>query len=207
MKSLETQNRKTDEERNQGPTDDRSISVSVGISTGPSGVTRHARIGSPVQCARSQSPSECSKTITSVDGLHQFGNQRRNVRPMEEGSRNGGITNTRMSECEIAVSNGPRSVPHNGRFLRHRFSPKPKVVATQNSLPKRNHIAKEAVSAALQTKTRQRSERRRKPNGAPRTKPRPCVKTMLGGTELPIRPQSPRDSDARRPAKVRRQIP
>ena len=120
MKSLETQNRKTDEERNQGPTDDRSISVSVGISTGPSGVTRHARIGSPVQCARSQSPSECSKTITSVDGLHQFGNQQRNVRPMEEGSRNGGITNTRMSECEIAVSNGPRSVPHNGRFLRHR---------------------------------------------------------------------------------------
>ena len=50
-------------------------------------------------------------------------------------------------------------VPDNGRFLRHRFSPKPKVIATQNSLPKRNHVAKEAVSAALQTRTRQRSER------------------------------------------------
>ena len=47
---------------------------------------------------------------------------------------------------------------HNGRFLRRRFSPKPKVIATQNSLPKRNHVAKEAVSAAWQAKTRQRSE-------------------------------------------------
>ena len=36
----------------------------------------------------------------------------------------------------------------NGRFLRHRFSPKPTSVATTNSLPKRNHVAKEAVSAA-----------------------------------------------------------
>ena len=69
--------------------------------------------------------------------------------------------------------------PHNGRFLRHRFSPKPKVIASQNSLPKRNHVAKEAVSAARQTKTRQRSERTCKPNDAPKTKPRPCVKTML----------------------------
>ena len=69
--------------------------------------------------------------------------------------------------------------PHNGRFLRHRFSPKPKVYATPDSLPKRKHVAKEAVSAALQTRTRQRSERRFKPNDAPKTKPRPCVKTML----------------------------
>ena len=53
---------------------------------------------------------------------------------------------------------------YNGRFLRHRFSPKPKVIATPNSLPKRNHVAKEAVSAAWQTKTRQRSERICKPN-------------------------------------------
>ena len=51
------------------------------------------------------------------------------------------------------------SRPHNGRFLRHRFSPKPTSVATQNSLPKRDHVAKEAVSTALQTKTRQRSDR------------------------------------------------
>ena len=51
-------------------------------------------------------------------------------------------------------------VPDNGRFLRHRFSPKPKVIATQISLPKRNHVAKEAVSAAWQTRMRQRSERR-----------------------------------------------
>ena len=70
-------------------------------------------------------------------------------------------------------------LPHNGRFLRHRFSPKPKSVATPNTLPKRNHVAKQAVSAAWQTKTRQRSERICKPNDAPKTKPRPCVKTML----------------------------
>ena len=79
--------------------------------------------------------------------------------------------------CELDES-GDGSSP-NGRFLRHRFSPKPKVIATQSSLPKRNHVAKEAVSAAWQTKTRQRSERISKPNDAPKTKPRPCVKTML----------------------------
>ena len=49
----------------------------------------------------------------------------------------------------------------------------------KNSLPKRTHVAKEAVSAARQTKTRQRSERICKPNDASTTKPRPCVKTML----------------------------
>ena len=67
----------------------------------------------------------------------------------------------------------------NGRFLRHRFSPKPKVIATLFSLPKIDHVAKEAVSAAWQTRTRQRSERICKPNDAPKTKPRLCVKTML----------------------------
>ena len=67
----------------------------------------------------------------------------------------------------------------NGRFLRHRFLPKPTNVATPISLPKRIHVAKEAVSAARQTKTRQWSERCCKPNDAPRTKPRPCVKPML----------------------------
>ena len=72
----------------------------------------------------------------------------------------------------------------NGRFLRHRFSPKPKVIATTNSLPKRNHVAKEAVSAAWETRTRKRSEQRGKPNDAPKTKPRPCVKTMLCVGEL-----------------------
>ena len=36
-------------------------------------------------------------------------------------------------------------VAANGSFLRHRFSPKPTSVATPNSLPKRNHVAKEAV--------------------------------------------------------------
>ena len=49
-------------------------------------------------------------------------------------------------------------MPDNGRFLRHRFSPKPTSVATSNSLPKRNHVAKEAVSAAWQTKARHRSD-------------------------------------------------
>ena len=72
-----------------------------------------------------------------------------------------------------------RSASHNVRFLRHRFLPKTTSVATPNSLPKRNHIAKEAVSAAWQTKTRHRSGRCSKPNDAPRAKPRPCVKTML----------------------------
>ena len=76
---------------------------------------------------------------------------------------------------------------HIGRFLRHRSSPKPTSVATPNSLPKRNHIAKEAVSAAWQTKTRHRSERQSKPNDAPKTKPRPCVKTMLADSERPAR--------------------
>ena len=77
------------------------------------------------------------------------------------------------------------ALTHNGRFLRHRFSPKSNVIATQNSLPKRKRVAKEAVTAAWQTKTRQQSERHRKPNDAPITKPRPCVKTMLcGGTAV-----------------------
>ena len=67
----------------------------------------------------------------------------------------------------------------NGRFLRHRFSPKPTNAATEMSLPKCNPAAKEAVSAALQTRTRQRSGRICKPNDLPKTKPRPCVKTML----------------------------
>ena len=58
--------------------------------------------------------------------------------------------------CELDES-GDGSSP-NGRFLRHRFSMKAKVIATQISLPKRNQVAKEAVSAALQTRTRQRSE-------------------------------------------------
>ena len=44
---------------------------------------------------------------------------------------------------------------------------------------KRNNVAKEAVSAAWQTGTRQRSERICNPKDAPRTKPRLCVKTML----------------------------
>ena len=55
---------------------------------------------------------------------------------------------------------------------------------------KRNHVAKEAVSAAWQTSTRQRSERICKPNDAPKTKPRPCVKTMLHDAELPVRSPS-----------------
>ena len=87
--------------------------------------------------------------------------------------------------CELDES-GDGSSP-NGRFLRHRFSPKPEVIATANSLPKRNHAAKEAVSAARQTKTRLRSERICKSNDAPRAKPRPCVKTMLcGWSELTL---------------------
>ena len=68
---------------------------------------------------------------------------------------------------------------YNGRFLRHRFSPKSKSVATQTSLPKRNRVAKEEVSTAWQTKTRQRSVIRGKPKDSPTTKPWPCVKTML----------------------------
>ena len=81
------------------------------------------------------------------------------------------------------IENGQRSEgkvrPDNGTFLRHRFSPKPTSVATPTSLPKRNHVAKKAVSAALQTKTCPRSDRHGKPKDAPKTKPRPSVKTML----------------------------
>ena len=47
---------------------------------------------------------------------------------------------------------------YNGRFLRHRFSPKSKSVATPISLPKRNHVARDAVSTASQTNTRQLGE-------------------------------------------------
>ena len=61
-----------------------------------------------------------------------------------------------------------------------------KSVAIQNSLPKRNHVAKEAVSTAWQTNTRQRSEQTGKPNDAPRTKQWPCVKTMLSNRGLPF---------------------
>ena len=41
-------------------------------------------------------------------------------------------------------------------FLRHRFSPKPTSAATPNSLPKRNRVAKAAVSAARQINARHR---------------------------------------------------
>ena len=81
----------------------------------------------------------------------------------------------------LTLRHGNLVVSANGRFLRHRFSPKSTNVATVNSLPKRNHVAKEAVSAAWQTRTRQRSERICKPNDAPMTKPWPSVKTMLCG--------------------------
>jgi len=57
--------------------------------------------------------------------------------------------------------------------------------ATPNSLPKIIRVAKEAVSAAWQSKTCDRSGQFVKPNDAPRTKPRPCVKTMLSGDEVP----------------------
>ena len=72
---------------------------------------------------------------------------------------------TKVDMCDILrdrIGNFSRGFQnarsHNGRFLRHRFSMKAKVIATQISLPKRNQVAKEAVSAALQTRTRQRSE-------------------------------------------------
>ena len=68
---------------------------------------------------------------------------------------------------------------HSGRFLRHRFSPKTKSVATQISLPKRNHVAKEAASTALQTNTRRRIVKYGKPNDNLMTKLWLCVKTIL----------------------------
>ena len=49
----------------------------------------------------------------------------------------------------------------------------------KNSLPKRNHVAKEAVSTAWQTSPRHRNDQRGKPNDAPVAKPWPCVKSML----------------------------
>ena len=93
--------------------------------------------------------------------------------------------------CNARVERSLRStmgkpVPDNGRFLRHRFSLKPTSVATPNSLPKRNHVAKEAVSAAWQTTTRQRNQQHSKPNDAPKTKPRPCVKTMLADNQSTV---------------------
>ena len=86
-------------------------------------------------------------------------------------------------------------LPDNGRFLRHRFSPKPKVIATPFSLPRKNHVAKQAVSAALRTKPRQRSERNLQTNDVPTTKPRPCVKTMLHD---PVKRQNGLNANQRR---------
>ena len=80
----------------------------------------------------------------------------------------------------IKCLNHQEVVSANGRVLRHRFSPKSENVATPISLPKRNRVAKEAVSAAWQTRTRHRRGRVGKPNDAPTAKPRLCVKTMLG---------------------------
>ena len=97
------------------------------------------------------------------------------------GQKTCGEIETRSPSCHSVIGK-LRSC--NGRFLRHRFSPKLEVIAIQNSLPKRKHGAKETVSAALQTRSRQRSERICKPNDVPRTKPRPCVKTMLRDRQL-----------------------
>ena len=55
------------------------------------------------------------------------------------------------------------------------------VYQKEISLPKRRCPR---LSAAWQTRTRQRSERICKLNDAPRTKPRLCVKTMLGDRDL-----------------------
>ena len=70
---------------------------------------------------------------------------------------------TKVDMCDILrdrIGNFSRGFQnarsHNGRFLRHRFSPKPTSVATPNSLPKRTNVAKEAVSTAWQTNPRQR---------------------------------------------------
>ena len=109
---------------------------------------------------------------------------------------------TKVDMCDILrdrIGNFSRGFQnarsHNGRFLRHRFFSKPTNVAAQNSLPKRKHVAKEAVSAAWQTKTRQRSERISKPKDALTTKPRPCVKTMLADTSGTVNPGASTPSD------------
>ena len=52
-----------------------------------------------------------------------------------------------------------------------------------NQFTKKKDVAKEAVSAAMQTGTRQQSERICELIDAPRTKPRPCVKIMLADSE------------------------
>ena len=68
-------------------------------------------------------------------------------------------SNREKSDRFCAIDSGIGEIsPHNGRFLRHRFSPKPTSVTTEISLPKRNHVAKEAVSTASQTKTQQPSD-------------------------------------------------
>ena len=74
----------------------------------------------------------------------------------------------------------------NGRFLRHRFSPKPKVIATSNQFTKKKQACQRGGVRGVANKPRQRSERRFKPNDAPRTKPRPCVKTMLADNQSTV---------------------
>ena len=64
----------------------------------------------------------------------------------------------RIIRLKMDGRHNQQPVSANGRFLRHRFSSKSTNVAAASSLPKRNHVAKEAVSAAWQTNTRQRSK-------------------------------------------------
>ena len=67
----------------------------------------------------------------------------------------------------------------NGRFLRHRFSPKPINVATAISLPKEHALPKRRCPRRGKPKRDNGAKERGKPIDAPRTKPWPCVKTML----------------------------
>ena len=93
------------------------------------------------------------------------------------------VRTNRGSRCATAES-GPYQAlveSHNGRFLRHRFSPKSKSVATQNSLPKKSHVAKErGVHGDANQHATMLAGQHGKPNDAPTTKPLHGVKTMLG---------------------------
>ena len=73
-----------------------------------------------------------------------------------------------------------RRVLDNGRFLRHRFSPKPKVIATANSLPKKNTLPKRRCPRRCKPERDNGASGVSRPNIALTTKPRPRVKNMLG---------------------------
>ena len=109
----------------------------------------------PVVCATIH---RCSQPLVNARNTHSLGSTNRShlrfLRHRPERSER--CLNYEKLYQGQQVCRRPRA--YNGRFLRHRFSPKPTSVATPNSLPKKSPVAKEVVSAAVANQTQQQSE-------------------------------------------------